>query len=614
VSKVKNLALRETTYYARMSLPKRLRELRAAQGDPRGQAERWASLKTGKHAEALKLLPLQISLMQADFDREIEELEAAGAVPLIAPTDDHLRLLRERFRQGEVVRKNQARASRPSTQERERLKQKFREAVEVRPPSDRLALHLMPEYSALVSTDDMADLEEEKREILDRELLKHLREQEFVLVSDYIEHESRQMGVKIEPDSHVYKTLARDLLTTWRKELDIARREDRGELVPDHPFSSSGMSAAPAIADLGKARAARAKGEPTIEARFDDYLREKKGHIKATDRQGLVATIRQFVECVGRKPINEYDVDDMAEFKRALKTYPKDAGKRYPGLSFRKTIEQGRRDRHPALAPNTIRSKLSALSAFGKWLESNASGVRSSSFSTSLPERGTTEKMKPFSQADVVRILNCYAFTGCESKQNHHAPGNHKVRGWQLWVMLIAAFTGARLNEITQLLVTDVREEKGILVFDFRALAEEQSLKTAGSARLVPVHPMLTELGLNEFVRAARDAGSVDLFPSIRKSRDGRRSETVSRWFAKFLQSLGLKDSRGAVHRWRHTVTDALRRADVSQYEIATALGHTIDIARMTNGYGQELDQSLPKRLAVIARIEHPGVNWDLLR
>jgi hypothetical protein len=60
-------------------------------------------------------------------------------------------------------------------------------------------------------------------------------------------------------------------------------------------------------------------------------------------------------------------------------------------------------------------------------------------------------------------------------------------------------------------------------------------------------------------------------------------------------------------------VTDALRRADVNQYDIAASLGHSIDIARMTNDYGRELDMSLPKRLEFISKIDYPGVDWALL-
>jgi hypothetical protein len=55
------------------------------------------SLKTGTHREAEKLRDIQLALIQAEFDREINELRAAGTKPLIEATDEHLAMLRERF-------------------------------------------------------------------------------------------------------------------------------------------------------------------------------------------------------------------------------------------------------------------------------------------------------------------------------------------------------------------------------------------------------------------------------------------------------------------------------------------------------------------------------------
>jgi integrase len=406
----------------------------------------------------------------------------------------------------------------------------------------------MPEHSAWSLAEQQLKIDKEKREILDRELRDHLNDQQFVLVSDYIEGASREMGVRIDPESPAYRSLARDLMKQWLRLLDRARREDDGEVLEDVPEQPRGPSPAGKVVKLADARG-KTSITPPIDTLFDTYLREKKEHVKPTDRQNLQATLRQFVECVGRKAVTAYDVDDMAAFKRALLQYPRDAGKRYPGLPLKKVIEQGHRDKQPVLAANTVRGKLSSLSAFGKWLESNVAGVRADSFSTSLPALGEQEQMEPFDLPAVKRILNSYAFTGCLSKQNHRLPGEFKVRGWQFWLMLIAAFTGARLNEITQLAVTDVRREKGILVFDFRALGANQRPKTTGSTRLLPVHPKLIELGLERVVEAARLAGHADLFHEISIGRDQRRSEKAGRWFDKFLTSLGLKNSRGRAHR-----------------------------------------------------------------
>ncbi len=86
------------------------------------------------------------------------------------------------------------------------------------------------------------------------------------------------------------------------------------------------------------------------------------------------------------------------------------------------------------------------------------------------------------------------------------------------WLPLIGLFAGARLEEIGQLLVTDIRWEEGTDYFDITDIDEEaerlgrgnaeKKAKTAASRRRIPVHPVLVELGFLDYaVRRKRDGG-----------------------------------------------------------------------------------------------------------
>lgn len=614
MSKIRNLAQRGTMYYARVALPKQLIELREAAGLP-AIRERWKTLNTGSHADAVRCLPVQVALLQREFDEEIETLGSVGAQPLTPATDDHLRMLRERFFNTVVRDQNIARNARPSRREREQLA----EAIQRRLGSTASPFQLLadPDYLTLAVAADAPAIDAEKRDLLAEEIRTHLGDQEFVLVSDYIRDASRELGVRLEEGTNQYRSLARGLLTTWLRALDVGKRQDLGEEVAEAVPAASAVAGQ--VTDLAAVRLSKRSTVEPLDKLFDRYLRECKAHIKPSDRQGLIATVRQFTDVAGRKDVRDYSIEDMAKFKRALPSYPRDAGKRYAGLTFNQAVAAGARDKHPCLASNTIRSKLSALSAFGKWLESNVTGVYAKSFSTTIPQRDKAERMEPFTADEVVKILNAHAFTGCASRKNYTKPGTYKVRGWQFWLPLIAAFTGARLNEITQLRTIDLREDRGIWVFDFTAQGEGQRLKTASSARIVPVHPQLVDLGLVRFKEEVELRGGSELFDLIPK-KDGSRSPAASRWFVKFLKSIGIKEDsgpgggdRGGMHRWRHTATDALRRADVTQYDIAAALGHTIDIARMTSGYGREMDMSLARRTDIVSKIDYADVDWGRL-
>src|SRR5690606_21379887 len=135
----------------------------------------------------------------------------------------------------------------------------------------------------------------------------------------------------------------------------------------------------------------------------------------------------------------------------------------------------------PLLKSNSIRNKLSALSAFGKWLEGNIPGVTASNFATTLPPKRDKSRMEPFTPDEVRAILNAHAFVGCQSEQNQTEPGNHKIRDWRYWIPLMLAFTGARLNEIVQLQVADIQVTDGVWTFAITDQGVGQSLKTADS-------------------------------------------------------------------------------------------------------------------------------------
>jgi integrase len=81
----------------------------------------------------------------------------------------------------------------------------------------------------------------------------------------------------------------------------------------------------------------------------------------------------------------------------------------------------------------------------------------------------------------------------------------HNKRGlirkdYQKWGPLIGLYTGARLGEITQLRIADIRQQDGIWCFDLNE-DDGKKLKTDGSKRLVPMHSKLMEHGFLDYVQ-----------------------------------------------------------------------------------------------------------------
>jgi hypothetical protein len=109
------------------------------------------------------------------------------------------------------------------------------------------------------------------------------------------------------------------------------------------------------------------------------------------------------------------------------------------------------------------------------------------SFEIAASER---EPYEPFSIEEMRRLFASPVFV-----ENARPQGGRGEAAF--WFPLIALFSGARRTEIAQLKVGDVRQgEAGIWYFDFTSEGADQNLKTASSARSVPIHSELIRLGL----------------------------------------------------------------------------------------------------------------------
>lgn len=127
------------------------------------------------------------------------------------------------------------------------------------------------------------------------------------------------------------------------------------------------------------------------------------------------------------------------------------------------------------------------------------------------------------------------------------------------WVPWVCAYTGARVNEITQLRAMDIREEEGVWMIHITP--EAGSVKT-GKARKVPIHSHLIEQGFHKLGRAG---DATPLFYNPKAMRGGSKTATqatkMGERLAKWVRSLGIEGVQPN-HGWRHrfkTVARAVR-------------------------------------------------------
>lgn len=127
------------------------------------------------------------------------------------------------------------------------------------------------------------------------------------------------------------------------------------------------------------------------------------------------------------------------------------------------------------------------------------------------------------------------------------------------WVPWVCAYTGARVNEITQLRAMDIREEEGVWIIHITP--EAGSVKTR-KARKVPIHSHLIEQG---FHKLGKEGDPTPLFYDPKAMRGGSKTATqatkMGERLAAWVRSLGIEGVQPN-HGWRHrfkTVARAVR-------------------------------------------------------
>ena len=130
-------------------------------------------------------------------------------------------------------------------------------------------------------------------------------------------------------------------------------------------------------------------------------------------------------------------------------------------------------------------------------------------------------------------------------------------------LVLLAAYTGARIEELCQLKVTSVLRVDGVSCFSI------EDAKTEAGNRLVPIHPKLLVL-VRRLCKASTDSY---LIAGLTESKYGDRSNAIGKRFGRLKTGLGFGEEK-VFHSIRKTVTTLLENAGVPEGVAADIVGH----------------------------------------
>lgn len=181
-------------------------------------------------------------------------------------------------------------------------------------------------------------------------------------------------------------------------------------------------------------------------------------------------------------------------------------------------------------------------------------------------------------------------------------------RPYKFWIPVLGLFTGARLEELCQLYVEDVKKVDGVWCLDIND-DDDKRLKNESSRRLVPLHPFLTRgLKFHKWVESLRNKGRKRIFAELKRGANGKLGHAVSRWFGIYRKRCGASQP---FHALRNTFADVCKQRNLELEKVAEVMGH--ETQSMTFGhYAQRYNPKI-LREDVVKKVTYP-IDLDHLR
>jgi len=410
-------------------------------------------------------------------------------------------------------------------------------------------------------------------------------------------------GWKVDEGSDHYA----DLLETAAQALLEARnRIER--------LNAGNWDETPSSPKLKAALAAQSKAGRTSDGMMDifELYAKEQGHLRADTVDQNRKMVRRFAEFVGETAaVADMTRANARDWKFKLREFPKKASeiREFRGLDFHKVLEANKFAKRDVIDERSVAKYLAALGSFGQWLvrhgyidESPTAGL--------MPPKGSRSKAstdrRPFTTDELNALFASPVFSTCGGDRREHVRGDVAIRDERYWLFPLALFTGARQAELCQLRRRHVRQQDGAWLIDIVEDGDETLLKSSASARAVPIHPELIQLGFIDWVLGLGSDRDQAIFPRCKRNARGQFGETA-KWLGRYMTKVGVKtDAALTFHSFRHTFIDALRRADLAEAEIQPLVGHAP--RTVTRGYGREQDGTIRRRRDMIKLVGYPGL------
>ncbi len=308
----------------------------------------------------------------------------------------------------------------------------------------------------------------------------------------------------------------------------------------------------------------KTKALPTIIAFLPDYVAEKSKKWSESAKRHNLNAIDLFIKIMGDQSLSDFTRKDIRNYMDKMELVHKSYGKSDKDKD--RTI-----DEILAIAANKEKMTVTTLE---KHLKSVKALFRTANwhYDSVLKMKNLFEDMEfsddvrqadkriPWAVADLNKLFATPQWTGTSKTKRslRYNEGNKIIKDAYWWLPVIAIYTGMRLEEICQLQCGDLKSEGDIQYLDLEAGAGKR-LKTASSARQVPIHAVLIDLGFLTLFQGKKPTDRI--FPELtRGGVDQKLGYDYSADFATYRRKTGTYEEWKDYHSFRHTFVSAMMK------------------------------------------------------